>query len=173
MVVVVETERLQLRQFDTGDAGFILDLLNDPGWLRHIGDRGVRSLDDARQWIESRLIDGYQRQGFGFWAVHRRGETGLLGLCGLIKRDTLPEVDVGYAFLPQHRGQGYAREATRACLLHGHQACGLRRILAITSPENIPSQRVLDAVGMKLVDRRVLTGEAHATWVYAWEAAAG
>ena len=110
---VLHTERLSLRCFDAQDAGFILALLNDPGWLRYIGDRGVRDEADAREWIASRLVETYQRLGFGFWAVQRQGSDELLGLCGLIKRDTLPDVDVGYAFLPAHRGQGYAREAVR------------------------------------------------------------
>jgi [ribosomal protein S5]-alanine N-acetyltransferase len=167
---VLQTERLQLRCFDEGDADFILTLLNDPGWLQHIGDRGVRSADDARAWIATRLIEPYQRLGFGFWAVQRRGDPELLGLCGLFKRDTLPEVDVGYAFLPRHRGQGYARESVQGCLRHGHEALGLKRILAITSPANVASQRVLESVGMRLEDRLRLEGEERETWVYAWGA---
>ena len=170
---VLQTTRLQLRCFDAEDASFILALLNDAGWLQHIGDRGVRNTDDARQWIETRLVDGYQRQGFGFWAVHLRGDPELIGLCGLIKRDTLPEVDVGYAFLPRHRGHGYAREAVLGCLQHGRTVLGLRRILAITSPDNLASQRVLETTGMRLEDRRSLAGETRETWVYAWGDASG
>jgi len=165
---VLQTERLQLRCFDTQDAEFILELLNDPGWLQHIGDRNVRSTDDARQWISTRLVDVYQRLGFGFWAVHLHDDPTLLGLCGLIKRDTLPEVDVGYAFLPSHRGKGYAREAVIGCLKHGHEVLGLHRILAITSPGNMASQRVLETSGMQLEDRRALAGEERETLVYAW-----
>jgi ribosomal-protein-alanine N-acetyltransferase len=165
---VVQTERLQLRCFDAQDAGFILELLNDPGWLKHIGDRGVHSTDDARQWIETRLTRIYDELGFGFWTVQRRGEPQLIGLCGLIKRDSLPEVDVGYAFLPRYRGLGYAREAVLGCLKHGREVLGLARILAITSPDNVASQRVLEAAGMRLEDRRTLPGETRETWVYAW-----
>jgi ribosomal-protein-alanine N-acetyltransferase len=170
---VFQTERLQLRCFDAQDADFILELLNDPGWLQHIGDRGVRTLDDARAWIDTRLTASYHRHGYGFWGVQRRGEAVLLGLCGLIKRDSLPDVDVGYAFLPRHRGHGYAREAVVGCLLHGRDAFGMRRILAITSPDNTASQRVLEGAGMHLEDRRVLAGEQRETWVYAWDAQRG
>ena len=168
---VLQTERLQLRCFDEGDAGFILELLNDPGWLQHIGDRGVCTLDEARAWIDKRLVDAYQRLGFGFWAVQRRGGPELLGMCGLFKRDTLPEFDVGYAFLPRHRGQGYARESVRGCLRHGHEALGLNRILAITTADNMASQRVLESAGLQLEDKRRLAGEERETWVYAWGAA--
>lgn len=167
---VLQTERLQLRCFDEHDADFIVELLNDPGWLLHIGDRGVRTADDARAWIATRLVDAYQRLGFGFWAVQRRGETGLIGLCGLIKRDTLPEIDVGYAFLPGYRGQGYACEAVRGCLQYGHEVLGLDRILAITTADNIASQRVLQSAGLRLEDRRTLAGEQRESWVYAWGA---
>lgn len=168
---LLQTERLQLREFGVDDADFILELLNDADWIRHIGDRGLRTADDARHWIETRLIDGYQRQGFGFWAVQHRGSAELLGLCGLIRRDTLPEVDVGYAFLPRHRRHGYAREAVLACLQHARDVLGLPRVLAITSPDNLASQRVLEVVGMRLEDRRTLEGEQRETLVYAWGAA--
>jgi [ribosomal protein S5]-alanine N-acetyltransferase len=167
---VLHTERLQLRCFDAHDAAFILELLNDPGWLQHIGDRGVRSTDDARQWIETRLTQAYETLGFGFWAVQRQGDPQPIGLCGLIKRDSLPEVDVGYAFLPRYRGMGYAREAVVGCLAYGRDVLGLARILAITSPDNLASQRVLQAVGMRLEDQRALPGETRETWVYAWGA---
>ena len=165
---VLQTERLLLRCFDAGDATFIHELLNDPGWLRHIGDRGIRSADDARLWIATRLVDGYRRQGHGFWAVHRREDPKLIGLCGFIKRDTLPEVDVGYAFMPAYRGQGYALEAVQGCLQHGREVLCFKRVLAITSPDNIASQRLLVRAGMRLEDRRALAGEARETWVYAW-----
>lgn len=167
---VLQTQRLRLRRFDAHDADFILALLNDPGWHRFIGDRGVRSDDDAREWIASRLIETYERLGYGFWAVQRHDSDELLGLCGLIKRDTLPDVDVGYAFLPAHRGQGYAREAVLGCLQHARDVLGMPRVLAITSPENTASQRVLEAAGMRLEDRRTLAGEERETCVYAWGA---
>ena len=168
-MLVLQTERLQLRWFSEQDADFIVELLNDPGWIEHIGDRGVRTSDDARAWIASRLVDGYWRQGIGFWAVQRRGSGEPIGLCGLIQRDSLPEVDVGYAFLPRHRGQGHAHEAVMACLNYGREALGLRRILAITTPGNLASQRVLQAAGLRLEDRRTLAGETRETLVYAWQ----
>ena len=167
-MLVLQTERLDLRCFDAQDADFVFELVSDPSWIQNIGDRGLRNADDARAWIETRLVEAYARQGFGFWAVQRRSDGERLGLCGLIQRDTLPDVDVGYAFLPRHWGQGYAREAALACLQHGREVLGLRRILAITSPANAASQRVLESIGMRQEERRTLPGEDRETWIYAW-----
>jgi [ribosomal protein S5]-alanine N-acetyltransferase len=172
-MLVLETERLRLRWFDPADAAFMLGLLNEPSWIANIGDRNVRTLDEARAWINDRLIAAYHKQGFGFWAVERRSDGELLGMCGLVKRDTLPEVDVGYAFTPPHWGQGYAREAAAACLRHAHEQIGLRRVLAITVPDNKASARVLEAIGMRYVETRVLEGNTHQTLVYEWAATPG
>ena len=170
---VLFTERLELRWFDSGDAAFILQLLNEPSWLQHIGDRQVRNLEQAQDWLQTRLVSGYWRQGMGFWAVCLRGQPEPMGLCGLIQRDTLPDVDVGYAFLPSHWGQGYANEAAKACLDYGQHVLGLRRILAITGPDNTASQGVLRRLGMQLEQRCTLPGESRETLVYAWHPESG
>ena len=166
---VLQTEKLELRWFDSGDAAFILQLLNEPSWLQHIGDRQVRTLEQAQDWLQTRLVSGYWRQGMGFWAVCLRGQHEPAGLCGLIQRDTLPDVDVGYAFLPAYWGQGYACEAAQACLDYGQRVLGLRRILAITGPVNTASQGVLRRLGMQLEQRCTLPGESRETLVYAWQ----
>jgi [ribosomal protein S5]-alanine N-acetyltransferase len=141
------TPRLTLREFTLDDAGFILALLNDPAFIRFIGDRNVRSLEDARNYLKGPL-ESYQRYGFGLWMVEDKQGTPL-GICGLIKRDSLPNVDIGYAFLPEFRSQGYAFEAARASIAFGRDTLKLNRILAIVSPENERSIRLLEKLGMK------------------------
>jgi [ribosomal protein S5]-alanine N-acetyltransferase len=150
---ITQTERLNLRYLDPGDAGFILDLVNDPSWLRYIGDRGVRSLADAESYIRNGPMDMYAQFGFGMFALQRRDDGSLVGICGLIKRDTLPDVDIGYALLPQFAGQGFALEAARACVSLAHQRFGLQRLLAITTPDNQRSMHLLLQLGMQLLER--------------------
>ncbi len=167
-MTVLETERLRLRHFGPADAAFILELLNEPSWIAHIGPRDVHDLAAAEAWIEAKLVASYARLGFGFWAVERRTDGELLGMCGLIKRDSLPEVDLGYAFVPRAWGAGYAREAAAACLRHGAEALGMQTILGITGPDNEASQRVLTGIGMRFVETRILDGETRQTQVYGW-----
>jgi len=147
-VIVVETDRLVLRRVTLADAPFILELLNDPDWLRFIGDKGVRTLEDARGYIETGPLASYARHGFGLYVVARKTDPAPIGLCGLVKRDVLPDVDVGYAFLPQHRGSGYAHEAAAAVLRFARNEVGLARIAAITNSENERSIRVLEKLGL-------------------------
>jgi RimJ/RimL family protein N-acetyltransferase/protein tyrosine phosphatase (PTP) superfamily phosphohydrolase (DUF442 family) len=143
------TERLRLRRLVASDASFILRLVNEPTWLRFIGDRGIRTLDDARQYI----VDGPQRMyetlGLGLLLVERKADAAALGLCGLIKRDALRDVDIGYALLPEYRGHGYAREAAAATLRHARQVRGLERVVAITDPDNAASDRLLRRIGLR------------------------
>jgi RimJ/RimL family protein N-acetyltransferase len=146
---VLETVRLILRRLSAGDAAFILELVNDPGWLRFIGDRGVRTLDDARQYILSGPVDMYERLGFGLYAVELKDGGAAIGMCGLIKRDTLPDIDLGFAFLPRFVGQGYASEAAAGVLAYARRALGLSRVLAITSPDNDRSIRLLERIGFR------------------------
>jgi RimJ/RimL family protein N-acetyltransferase len=146
---VLETDRLALRRFTLDDAEFIFQLVNDPSWLRFIGDKNVHNLDDARRYLREGPLDMYERYGFGMYRAEERDSGMPAGMCGLIKRDTLPDVDVGYAFLPAFRGKGYAFEAASAVLDHGHRMFGLKRILAIVSPDNASSIRVLEKAGMK------------------------
>lgn len=144
---VIETERLGLRRVTTEDAAFILQLLNDPAWLRFIGDRGVRTFEAAREYISNNLAPMYERQGFGLYLTELKSEGVPVGICGLIKRDSLEDVDIGFAFLPQFRGMGYGYESAAAVLEYGRKAFGLRRIVAITSPDNHGSARLLEKLG--------------------------
>lgn len=146
---VLKTDRLILRRYTLDDAEFIVRLVNDPSWLRFIGDKNVHNLDDARRYLRAGPLDMYERYGFGMYLIEECDSGTPAGMCGLIKRDTLPDVDIGYAFLPQFRGKGYALEAASAVLEHGHRVFGLKRILAIASLDNASSIRVLAKAGMK------------------------
>ncbi|HET9294082.1 MAG TPA: GNAT family N-acetyltransferase, partial [Gemmatimonadales bacterium] len=130
-------------------AEFILGLLNEPSFLRYIGDRGVRTVEDARAYIAKGPIDSYDRHGFGLLLVSRKEDGVPIGMCGLLRRDALPDVDVGFAFLPAFWGKGYAFESAAAVLSYGREVLGLNRIVAITSPENEGSIRVLTKLGMR------------------------
>jgi [ribosomal protein S5]-alanine N-acetyltransferase len=134
--------------------------------LRFIGDRGVRNADDARAYLRERVLAHEARHGFALGMVALRDGTPI-GMCGLIRRDTLPDVDLGYAFLPAYRGQGFAREAAAAWLAHGFGALGLPRIVAFTDPDNTASCRVLEAIGMRFEKRFRLEGYARDSLLYA------
>jgi [ribosomal protein S5]-alanine N-acetyltransferase len=139
------TERLALRHFTLDDGAMILELLNDPAWIRFIGDRNARTLDDARGYVE-KIRSSYERNGFGLYLVEARATREPLGMCGIVKRDTLPEPDLGFAFLERHRGNGYALEAARATLVHA-RAIGIERLLAIAKEDNERSARLLAKLG--------------------------
>jgi RimJ/RimL family protein N-acetyltransferase len=144
---VLETERLILRWVTVDDSEFILELLNDPSWLRFIGDRGVRTLDAARDYILKSLVAMYERLGFGLYLTELKGEGVPVGICGLIKRDSLEDVDIGFAFLPQFCRKGYGYESASAVMEYGKRTFGLKRLVAITSPDNYPSARMLEKLG--------------------------
>ena len=142
----IETDRLVLRPLTEADDAFILDLLNDPSWLRYIGDRGVHTLRQARAYVRNGPMAMHARHGFGLDAVVLRDTGTPVGICGLIRRDTLDDVDVGFAFLPAYCGLGYAREAATAVLRHAG-GLGLLRVVAITVPDNAASIRLLESLG--------------------------
>ena len=148
-MLVLHTERLTIRPFTEDDAEFILELVNDADWLRFIGERQVHSLDDARRYLRNGPLAMQARLGHSLCCVVRASDAAPLGMCGLLKRDTLEDVDLGFAFLPAARGQGFAREAAAAVLAHGFGHLGLKRIAAITDIDNAASARVLEAVGLR------------------------
>jgi ribosomal-protein-alanine N-acetyltransferase len=145
---VIQTQRLVLRQLELNDADFILELLNEAAFLQFIGDKGVRTLHDARDYLLKGPMDSYQRHGFGLYAACLRDAT-RIGICGLVKRDGLSDVDVGFAFLSRHGSRGYAVESAAAILQHARRVLGLQRVVAITSPENVGSIAVLEKIGLK------------------------
>ena len=146
---VIETNRLILRRFTGADAAFILELLNEPAWKRYIGDRGINSLESARHYLETVPIASYQRHGFGLYAMQQKVDTELVGMCGLIKRDGLDDVDIGFAVLSRFEGQGLATEAAAATLAYSRSTLGLKRLVAITSIDNERSARLLERLGMR------------------------
>ena len=145
---VLETARLTLRHLSPGDAEFILELLNDPSFVQNIGDRGVRTTADAVCYIE-KIVDGYQRLGFGLYLVALTGPGTPLGICGLVKRESLEDVDVGFAFLPRFWSKGYAFESASAVMVHAREALGIRRVVAVVSPDNEGSIRLLEKLGLR------------------------
>ena len=142
------TQRLTIRPFTQGDAAFILELVNDADWLRFIGDKHVKTIDDAQRYLRDGPLAMFAKHGVALCRVERRSDGAALGMCGLIKRDTLDDIDLGFAFLPAARGQGYAREAAAAVLEHGLATLALKRIVAITDIDNAASARVLEGVGL-------------------------
>jgi RimJ/RimL family protein N-acetyltransferase len=148
-MTVLETERLVLRRLSADDAEFILELLNQPSFLQYIGDKGVRNNDDAINYIQTGPVASYERFGFGLYLVELKDTAVPIGICGLLKRDTLPAVDVGFAFLPDYWSRGYAFEAAAAVMNYGREVLGLRRIVAITSLDNEASIRLLEKIGLK------------------------
>jgi [ribosomal protein S5]-alanine N-acetyltransferase len=146
---VIETPRLRLHRLTTDDAEFILELLNEPSFLRHIGDKGVRTREDACRYILAGPVASYDRLGFGLYRVERRDGGQPIGICGLLKRESLEDVDLGFAFLPRFWSQGFAFESAAAVLAHGRQTWGLKRVLAITAPDNEASIRLLAKLGFR------------------------
>jgi RimJ/RimL family protein N-acetyltransferase len=157
---VLETERLILRRLTVEDSEFILELLNDPSWLRFIGDKGVRTLDEARDYILKSLVTMYERLGFGLYLTELKDEGVPIGICGLIKRDSLEDVDIGFAFLPKFRGEGYAYESAAAVMAYGKRSFGLNRLVAITSPDNYDSAKLLEKLGFKFERMLKLPGDS-------------
>lgn len=146
-LIVLQTPRLRLRELRTEDAPFILRLVNDPAWLRFIGDRGIRTMEAARDYLVEGPLRMYAEHGFGLWLVEVRGMADPAGICGLLRRPSLPEVDLGFALLPEFRGSGYALEAARATMHHARNVLGLHRLLAVAAPDNAASLRTLENLG--------------------------
>ncbi|MBI5295757.1 MAG: GNAT family N-acetyltransferase [Chloroflexi bacterium] len=148
-MTLLETERLCLRTISEDDADFILELLNEPAFIRNIGDRQVRSSGDARQYIQSRVIHSYETHGFGMYLVERKEDGLPLGICGLVRRETLEDVDIGFAFLERYWSQGYASESAAAVMAYARETLGIGRIVGIVDPANGGSMRVLEKLGLK------------------------
>lgn len=148
-MLILQTERLNLRTVGLDDAPFYLGLLNEPSWIQNIGDRGVRTLEQARQAIADGPVAMQAQRGHSLYLVELKATGAPTGLCGLIKRDALVDVDIGYAFLPQYWGQGYAHEAALAVMQYARDTVGLTRLAAITSPENGSSNRLLRKLGFR------------------------
>jgi RimJ/RimL family protein N-acetyltransferase len=165
---VLETERLILRRFTVGDAQFILTLVNEPSFIRYIGDKKIRNLEDARQYILSGPVASYERHGFGLCLVELRGSHTSIGMCGLLKREELPEPDIGFALLPEFWNKGFAFEAATAVLQDARERLELQRILAITSLDNEASIKLLQRLGFTF-DRVIkLSADREQVKLFVW-----
>lgn len=146
---ILETERLSLREIVDTDDAFVLDLLNQPSFIKYIGDRNVRNLEQARDFIETRYRKSYADNGYGLYTVELKETGEAIGFCGFVKRDSLPDADIGFAFLPQFEKKGYAFESAAAVMKYGRETLGLKRVLAITSQNNESSMKLLGKLGFK------------------------
>jgi RimJ/RimL family protein N-acetyltransferase len=146
---ILTTERLRLRHLHAGDAGFMLSLLNEPAYHRFIGDKGVRTLDEAGAFIRDKMAVSYANNGFGLYLVESKDGATPLGICGLVKREGLDDIDIGFAFREQFWGKGYAHEAADAIMDYARDTVGLKRIVAITALDNTSSIALLEKLGLK------------------------
>lgn len=149
MKIPEETERLRFRAMSETDDEFILDLLNSSGWQEFIGDKNVHNVEQARSYIRNSIESSYKNNEFGIWVVCLRDSGAVVGTCGLVNRDTLPDIDIGYAFLPQFYGQGFATEASLAVLSFAKNSLNLKRVLAIVSHGNHASVKVLEKLSFE------------------------
>jgi [ribosomal protein S5]-alanine N-acetyltransferase len=164
--MLIETERLAIRHLGAGDEEFILELLNQPSFIRNIADRNVRSLEDAAAYIQNGPVASYERFGFGLFLVSLKESAVRIGICGLLKRDALEDVDIGFAYLERFWGQGYALEAARAVMEYGWKIVGLKRIVGITAPHNEASMSLLHKLGMRFEGTVRLPGSSGDTKLF-------
>ena len=151
-MTILETQRLRIREVEAEvDAEFMLELLNSPKFIEFIGDRGVRSVDESREFIRTRYRKSYEDHGYGLYAVDLKSGNNerplQVGICGFVRRDTLPAPDLGFAFLPEHEGKGYGFESASALMNYGRETLGFTELLAITTVDNLPSQKLLEKLG--------------------------
>ena len=149
MEIVIETKRLILRKFTINDAAFMLELLNTPNWLRFIGDRNVRTLEEAENYLLNGNIRSYREYGFGFYVVVIKETQESIGICGIVKRKGLEDVDIGFAFFQQFMGKGYGHEAASATLDYAINILKIKRIVAIVDPENAASISLIKKIGLQ------------------------
>jgi RimJ/RimL family protein N-acetyltransferase len=148
---IIETERLNILLLSLNDEEFILRLLNDPDWIKYIGDRKINNHEDARNYILLNIISSYEKHGFGLFLVKEKQNDISIGICGLLKRDYLDDVDIGFAFLPEYRGKGYAYESASAVINYGKESFGINKILAITQSNNLSSIKMLKKLGLEYI----------------------
>lgn len=166
---MLETARLRLTRLSYEDCGFILQLLNESAFRQFIGDKGVRSVHDARAYLRERIIDHYDRYGFGLYLVSLKSDDTPLGICGLVKREEFDSPDLGFAFLEAHHSRGYAYESAAAVLEYASTLLGLRKLIAIVDPENQSSRRLLAKLGFWFDRMVTMPGESQAVCQYGME----
>jgi RimJ/RimL family protein N-acetyltransferase len=165
--LTLTSRRLVLRSLAAGDAPFLLQLMNDPDYYAHIGDRGLRSIEDAADYVERVVAASYRQHGYGMYLALRHSDGCPVGIAGLVNRPTLEDVDIGFAMAPAHRGAGFASEAGAAVVLHAARDLGLERLVGIVSPGNAASIRVLEKLGLRFEARIRLTPDEEPVRLYA------
>lgn len=153
MQIILETERLFLREFTTEDTDFVIHLVNTPGWLAYVGDRNIKTKTEAETYLLKGPIESYAKNGFGLCLVALKGTQTAIGMCGIIRRNDLDTPDIGFAFLPEYMGKGYAYESAKATLQHAHDVLKLPKISAITVAENNKSIRLIEKLGLRFEKR--------------------
>jgi len=156
---ILDTERLILLEQTQDDAAFILALLNSPGWLKYIGERNVKTVEEAAKYILNGAMKSYKENGFGLYLVQLKDGGTPVGICGIIKRPGLDQVDIGFAFLPEHEGRGYCFESATAVMTYAREALGLGVVVAITTKDNEASIRLLKKMGFDLKEKVTLPGD--------------
>ena len=151
--MIAETERLIIKKFTTNDASFFKDLVNMPHWLKYIGDRNIKTITDAETYIKNTHLKSYKSVGFGFYKLILKETNIPIGSCGLVKRDELEDVDIGFAFLEEYEKQGFGFEASKAVIKLAKNEFGIEKLLAITVPYNIGSIKLIEKLGFKYEKR--------------------
>jgi len=162
----LETERLSLRRVTLDDADFMLDLWNDPAFIRNVGDRGVRTVEQAHEAMKSGALKLYADHGYGPYAMVLKSDGRRIGICGLFKRDNLDHPDIGFSVLPDFCGKGYAGEAAFAVLAHAHDDIGICSLTAIVSPDNAPSIGLIEKLGLSFVRMITMPGDNEEICLY-------
>jgi RimJ/RimL family protein N-acetyltransferase len=147
--IIFETERLLLQEFTIGNARFILKLLNTPAWLKNIGDKNIHSVKEAQNYLENTIIKSYKENGFGMWLILLKESKIPIGMCGLVNRETLDDIDIGFALLPDYTNLGYGYESANATFTYTREVLGIEKIVAITASHNIPSIKLLEKLGLQ------------------------
>lgn len=163
---IIETERLRLREFDSTDGELIYELLNSPGWLKYIGSRSIATIDDAVKYIETKIQKGYRESGFGFYLVELKASGAKTGMCGLVKREGLDDIDIGFALLPQFENKGYALESSMAVIQYARNVLNIHKLAAITLPSNLSSIKLLEKLGMKFDKKINIPGDPEELLLY-------
>jgi len=146
---ILETERLRLREFTVSDANFVQQLVNTPSWIQFIGDRNIHTLEAAQEYIQQSLQKSYEKNGYGLWLMELKKTSEPIGMCGLVNRETLENVDIGFALLPMHERKGYTYEAAKATLTYAKEALQISKIVAITDTKNVASIGLLNKIGLQ------------------------
>lgn len=151
MKYILETDRLKLREFNLGDTDFIIQLLNSPGWLYFIGDKNVKTEQQAIAYLENGPMKSYSENGYGLSLIEKRDDNKAIGMCGIINRDNLDNPDIGFAFLPEFNGNGFAYEIANATINYAKDTLNIAKIEAITTADNIKSIRLIEKIGLHFI----------------------